>query len=126
MPDQAVVRWLLVALALCAGCASPSAPQPSTPTDALPPSTTDTAATTRGAATDCPPTLQVTVATDSQRSRTDRRVEFAALAPARQREFEAALANGTVELDDALPEPWSAPLLVEYRGEQYYAVAQVC
>lgn len=86
----------------------------------------DTSTRTTGDTTDCPYYLQVDVASDSQLSRTDRTIDYSALPPARQRDFEAALTNGSVELGDALPDTWGAPRIVTYRGEQYYTVAYVC
>ena len=123
-------------LVCCAGCVSPQSPAtpPATPTTGDPtvtqPTTitpgTGTVTTPTGYTTDCPYFLQVAVATDTQRSRTDRTLEYAELPPARQEEFEAALANGTVELGETLPEPWGSPRIVTYRDGQYYAVASTC
>lgn len=126
----------LLFLVFCAGCLSPQSPTTpasTPPTDDLTATTTttDTSETststrTTGFSTDCPYYLQVDVATDGQLSRTDEVVDYSALPPARQREFEAALTEGSIELGETLPEPWSSPRIVTYQAEQYYAVAYVC
>jgi hypothetical protein len=126
----------LLLLVVCAGCLSPqspSTPASSPTTDDLTTTTTptgtsetDTSPVTTGYATECPHYLQVDVASDSQLSRTDEVLDYSELPPARQREFEAALTNGSVELGDALPDTWGSPLIVTYQGEQYYTVAYAC
>lgn len=147
MSRRLAPRCLLVlALVVCAGCVSPQAPQTPTAASTSPPTTdapatgaTTTTLTTAERpsgpatstvrtdyATDCPYSLQVDVATDAQRSRIDRVVAYSALSPARQREFDAARANGSTELGDTLPETWAGPRIVSYQREQYYAVASVC
>jgi hypothetical protein len=68
----------------------------------------------------------VDVASDSQLSRTDEVLDDSELPPARQREFEAALTEGSIELGETLPEPWNSPRIITYQSEQYYAVAYVC
>ena len=130
------VLYGLLFLVVFAGCLSPqSSPTPvsTPPTDDLTATTTVTDTTeagtstrTTGYSTDCPYYLQVDIATDGQLSRTDEVLEYSELPPARQREFEAALAKGSIELGDALPETWAAPQIVTYRDEQYYTVAYVC
>lgn len=136
MPSRSVLLGLLFVSVLCAGCTSPQAPQSptsTTGTDEPTPSTTteSTAVTdadtrTTGDTTDCPYYLQVDVATNSQLSQIDEVLEFSELPPARQREFEAALADGSVELSDTLSETWASPRIVNFSGEQYYTVAYVC
>ena len=134
--SRASISFGLFILVVCAGCLGPQSP----PTAASSPTTddltatttptdtakTDTSPVTTGYSTDCPHYLQVDVASDSQLSRTDEVVDYSALPPARQREFEAALTEGSIELGETLPEPWSAPRIITYQSEQYYAVAYVC
>jgi hypothetical protein len=130
------ISFGLLLLVVCAGCLGPQSPPTpasssttddqtatTTPTDTA---ETDTSSVTTGYSTDCPHYLQVDVASDGQLSRTDEVVDYSALPPARQREFEAALANESIQLGDALPDTWGSPLIVTYRGEQYYTVAYVC
>jgi hypothetical protein len=125
----------LLLLVVCTGClgpGSPATPVSTPPADDPTPTATTGSSTpaiprgTTGYTTDCPYYLQVDVATDGHRSRTDETSEYAELPPARQREFEAALANGSIALGDTLPETWDAPRIVTYRDEQYYTVASVC
>jgi hypothetical protein len=126
----------LLLLVFCAGCLSPQSPTTpasTPPTDDLTATTTatesaETGTSTRrtGYSTECPYYLQVDVATDGQLSRTDEDLEYSELPPARQREFEAALAKGSIELGETLPDTWSSPRIVTYQDEQYYAVAYVC
>jgi hypothetical protein len=130
------IRYGLLLLVLCAGCLSPQSPpgQPSTPpaddptATTIPTDSSETSTSTRttGYSTDCPYYLQVDVATEGQLSRTDEVVDYSALPPARQREFEAALSEGSIALGETLPEPWSSPRIITYQSEQYYAVASVC
>lgn len=135
-----LVGLLVFALVVCAGCVIPQASETSTDAPTSQPATdtsmtvtttertsaSRTATVTTGYTTDCQYSLQVDVATDAQRSRTDRELAYSELSPARQREFDAALASGSTELGDTLPEAWAGPRLVSYQGEQYYAVASVC
>jgi hypothetical protein len=136
MVSRSVLLGLLVVSVVCAGCTSPQTPQSPTSkslTDEPTPSTitgntavTDTDTRRTANTTACPYYLQVNVATDGQLSRVEEVLEFSELPPERQREFEAALANGSVELGDTLSETWAAPRIVTSSGEQYYAVAYVC
>ena len=130
------VRTLLVCVMLVgAGCLagpavtdapaeSPSATSPTT--TASPGAATPATDATVTVGTDCPYRLSVAVATASQRDRVDRRVAFADLDEARRQEFRAAREDGETELGDQLPETWGSPVLVEYEGETYHAVASVC
>lgn len=142
----------LFVLVVCAGCVSPRTrtstetpgpATPATPTTTATPTADDpttVAATERtsgpasrtvttGDTTDCPYSLHADVATEAQHSRTDftnHVLAYADLPPARQREFRAAVANGSTELGGTLPETWAGPRIVDYRGEGYYVVASVC
>jgi hypothetical protein len=109
---------LAVALLLVSGCAGPSDRPTAKPTD------TSTAGPP-GTGTACPYTVSASPATSGQEGRTDRRVDFGSLSDPRQAEFERMVSEGSVELD-TLPETWSSPVLVDYRGETYYVVAQTC
>ncbi|QKY21001.1 hypothetical protein B4589_011680 [Halolamina sp. CBA1230] len=72
--------------------------------------------------TDCPYVLSVDPAGEASGDR----IEYADLPEQRQGEFDRALADGSVELGETLPEEWSEPRIVEYEGAEYYAVASVC
>jgi hypothetical protein len=142
--SRTALLGLVVLGVVWAGCVSPQAPQAtatpeSTAGTATPPATESTTVTgterepgpesqtvTTGYTTDCPHALHVDIASAGQRSRTDRVLAYSDLAPARQREFDAARADGSTELGETLPETWAGPRIVNYRGEQYYAVASVC
>ena len=76
--------------------------------------------------TDCPYHLHANVASESQLERIDRQVAYANLSESRQEEFRRAVSTGSVEVGNALPEPWGGPVLVEYEGERYAVVASVC
>jgi hypothetical protein len=144
--SRTALLGLVVLGVVCAGCVSPQAPQATTtpesatgtPTATSPAAESKTVTTTEresdpetqtvttGYTTDCPYALHVDVASEGQRSRTDRVLAYSDLSPARQREFDAARADGSTELGETLPETWAGPRIVSYRGEQYYAVAAVC
>ena len=72
--------------------------------------------------TDCPSVLSVDPAGEASGDR----IEYADLPEQRQGEFDRALADGSVELGETLPEVWSEPRIVVYDGAEYYAVASVC
>ena len=91
------------------------------PTDAPSPSSTATGSD----GTVCPYTVFASVATESQRDRIDRHVDAANLSAPRRAEFERMVESGSVSLE-TLPETWASPVLVDYRGETYYVVAQTC
>lgn len=108
-----------VALLLVAGCAAPA----DGPATSRTPSSSPSSETYVG--TDCPYLVSASTATASQLNRTDRRVDFSDLSDSRQAEFERMVASESVEFE-TLPEAWSSPVLVDYRGATYYVVAQTC
>ncbi|ELZ29353.1 hypothetical protein C475_04014 [Halosimplex carlsbadense 2-9-1] len=73
---------------------------------------------------DCPYVLEADPATDDQKERIDRRIDYEDLDAARQSEFDRML-NGATEVE-SLPERWASPVLVNYRGAEYYVVASTC
>lgn len=121
---------LLVVLALLGGCltgpAAPTdSPSPTVSTESPSP-TGSTDSSTSTSSTDCPYVLTVERASDQQVDRVNETTAYANLSDERRQEFDEARRDGELELGDSLPSQWGAPRIVEYEGEQYYAVAYVC
>lgn len=113
-------RWrglcvVLVAVVTLGGCLG-------TPSGSPPPQTSEVAETT----SDCPYYLSVERLDETSHRSVDRTLDYSNLSADRQAEFRTALERGDTELGTALPELWSSPVVVTYRGERYVAGAFVC
>jgi hypothetical protein len=95
-----------------------------TPTANTPASTNTSTTGTTPVVADCPYHLQVDPASDGATA-VDA-LAYSNLSAARQQEFRRALDNGTASIGTDLPETWSSPRTVEYRGTLYDAVVFVC
>ncbi|MFD1513695.1 hypothetical protein [Halomarina rubra] len=133
----------LVVLAVLGGCLSgpPTGTDTTTETPTATPASTTTDTTT-GAATPTPSTgetthtersfqecgygLTVDVASQEQQTRVDRTVNYTALAPERQTEFQKAREDGSTDLGDDLPDRWGSPVIVRFEEYDYYVVASTC